>query len=575
MRWSIGAKIGASFAAVLALLIVMGATSYNSTSRFVESAKWVSHTHEVINRLDEVLGTMRDAETAERGFLITGHDSYLEPYKGARQVIAANIAELRELTKDNPSQQRRIAQLQPLLDAKFADIEATTGMRRARGITPAADLLRTDKGKRDMDAIRAALTEMKGAEIELLRGRSNEEEELAARTEQTIIGGSVIALLFVFLIGFLLNKNISPPLGVTSEALRAMAAGDLTVRLPVSRRRDEVGELMASFVEMSQSLRQIEQASDRIAGGDLTVQVHPRSGQDTLGKAFAAMGENLRHVTTETQGTVSVLSSAAQEIAATSTQVAASATETDAAVTETTRTISHLKQAALESTQRAQSVWDSSQIATRVAQSGKAATEDSIQVMNEIRRHMGSIAESIVRLSEQAQDIGKILVSVTDIAEQLNILALNALIVSANAGTEVSGFTVVANEVRSLAEQSKNATSEIRTILNDIRTATTEAIKVTEEGSQAVDDGVKKSLQAGESVTRLALSITKAASEAREIVASCHQQVESMDQIATAMENIKVASAQNVSGTRETKSAATNLLQLGRSLQDLVAHYTV
>jgi methyl-accepting chemotaxis protein len=123
---------------------------------------------------------------------------------------------------------------------------------------------------------------------------------------------------------------------------------------------------------------------------------------------------------------------------------------------------------------------------------GKQSVQASIEAMHRIQEHMASIAESIVRLSEQGQTIGEIIATVNDLAEQSNLLAVNAAIEAAKAGEQGKGFAVVAQEVKSLAEQSKQATAQVRTILNDIQTAMSAAVMATEQGSKAVDAGVKQ-----------------------------------------------------------------------------------
>jgi len=134
---------------------------------------------------------------------------------------------------------------------------------------------------------------------------------------------------------------------------------------------------------------------------------------------------------------------------------------------------------------------------------------------------------------------------------------------------------VVAQEVKSLAEQSKQATAQVRTILGDIQKAISTAVLATEQGSKAVETGVKQSTEAGESIRMLADSIAEAAQAATQIAASSQQQLAGMDQVALAMENIKLASAQNVAGTKQAETVAQTLHELGKKLKHLVEQYKV
>ena len=143
---------------------------------------------------------------------------------------------------------------------------------------------------------------------------------------------------------------------------------------------------------------------------------------------------------------------------------------------------------------------------------------------------------------------------------------MNAAIEAAKAGEQGKGFVVVAQEVKSLAEQSKQATGQVRTILSDIQKATSSAVLAAEQGAKAVDAGVRQSAVAGDSIRVLSESINEAAQAATQIAASSQQQMVGMDQVAQAMENIKQASLQNVAGTKQAEGAAKNLHELGQQL---------
>ena len=282
-----------------------------------------------------------------------------------------------------------------------------------------------------------------------------------------------------------------------------------------------------------------------------------------------------RTITRQLRETITQLSSSSAEILATTTQVASGAAETASAVSETTATVEEVKQAAGVSSQKAKYVSESAQKVSQVSQAGRKSVEGTIQGMQRIQEQMESVAESIVRLSEQSQAIGEIIAAVNDLAEQSNLLAVNAAIEAARAGEQGKGFAVVAQEIKSLAEQSKQATAQVRAILGEIQKATGAAVMATEQGSKAVAAGLKQSGEAGESIRLLAESVTEAAQAATQIAASSQQQMVGMDQVALAMENIKQASMQNVSGTRQAEVAAQHLHELGQKLKGLAEQYKV
>ena len=138
------------------------------------------------------------------------------------------------------------------------------------------------------------------------------------------------------------------------------------------------------------------------------------------------------------------------------------------------------------------------------------------------------------------------------------------------AGRIFGELAVVAQEVKSLAEQSKQATAQVRTILMDVQKATSAAVMATEQGSKAVEAGVRQSAEAGDAIKVLAESMVEAAQSATQIAASSQQQLVGMDQVALAMENIKQASSQNAASTKQAEASAQNLHELGQKLKRLV-----
>gem|GEM_PF-1127682 len=285
--------------------------------------------------------------------------------------------------------------------------------------------------------------------------------------------------------------------------------------------------------------------------------------------------EGLRKVLQETQATVGILASSSSQILASTNQVVTGAVQTATAVNETTTTVEEVKQTVLVASQKARTVADMAQQAVEVAQIGRQSVEESIAGMARIQDQVEAIAESIVRLSEQSQTIGEIIATVNDLAEQSNLLAVNAAIEAAKAGEQGKGFAVVAQEVKSLAEQSKEATAQVRTILNDIQKATNGAVLATEQGTKAVAEGVRQSREAGDAIRQMGESIDESAQAAIQIAASSQQQLTGMDQMALAMENIRQASEQNVTGMRQVELTVQGLHGLGQKLKDLVARYRV
>jgi methyl-accepting chemotaxis protein len=277
-----------------------------------------------------------------------------------------------------------------------------------------------------------------------------------------------------------------------------------------------------------------------------------------------------RAISRPLQETSNVLASTASEILATTTQQASGATQAMTAVTQTAATVDEVVQTAEQAAERARAVASSAQRAAEIGRQGRDAVEQSSIAMEQVRTQVSSIGDSIVKLSEQAQAISEIITTVTDLAEQTNLLALNAAIEAARAGEQGRGFSVVAAEVRNLAEQSKAATVRVRQILSEIQRATGHAVTTTEQGNQKVEHGVQQMKAADQTIRTLAEAAAGSSQAAAQISASASQQSTGMAQVKQAIASIQQATQQNLAATREAESAARELNRMGRRLQDLV-----
>jgi methyl-accepting chemotaxis protein len=577
MKWTVGTKIGGGFAfAVLALLVIC-ISGYLSTRQLIETNHTVAQTHLALEELENVLSALKDGETGQRGYLITGNPKYLDPYNTAQDRADKLIEDLRGKMAD-PSDLKRLDDLQALIKTKFTELQQTIDLRKDKtdeSFHAAQAIVLNDTGKEAMDKMRGIVGEMEKEERSLLDQKNADAESSAAFTKYVILIGGPLAAVALAIVGYLITVNISRPLGRMTVAADRIATGDLSAKLDADERGDEVGVLSRTFVRMSAALQSMATVAGRIAAGDLKVDVSPQSDKDVLGTAFATMTRNLRQIMADLAEGANVLGSASAQIVASTTELAAGSVQTASAVTETTSTVEEVRQTSQISSEKAKYVSESAQRAAAISESGKKTTDDAVEGMGRIRQQMSAIADSMVKLSEQTQAIGQIIATVDDLSQQSNLLAVNASIEAAKAGEQGKGFAVVAQEVRSLAAQSKGATTQVRTILSDIQKATAAAAMATEQGTKAVEAGVRQSGEAGNSILKLAGGVNEAAEAAGQIAASSEQQLAGMEQVATAMESIKQASTQNVDSARQLETAARNLERVGQRLTEMVGRYKV
>ncbi len=403
------------------------------------------------------------------------------------------------------------------------------------------------------------------------------------KSNQTVlIALNIVAILVGLLMTLVIARSVTAPLRQVVEVADRIAQGDLSHGLALERqveqggrRKDEIGVLQGAFARMSATLLNVANSLERIAQGDLTMEVRPISERDVMGKALQTMTLNLRELANRTRDAVTVLASSVGQISASTAQLSASSSETASAVTQTTATVAEVRQTAQLSNEKARFVADTAQRVADITLRGTRASEGTMEGMRLITDKMDFIAQNIVTLSEKSQDIGDIIGAVRGLAEQSNILAVNASIEAAKAGEEGKGFAVVAAEIRNLAEQSKEAIRQIRVGLEEMQKATAASVMATEEGGKAVASGHEKALAAREAILTLSESVQESSLSAAQIAASSREELVGMEQVNAAMENIRQASSQNLDSATQLDEAVRGLADLAKDLLKLVERYKV
>lgn len=350
-----------------------------------------------------------------------------------------------------------------------------------------------------------------------------------------IIVAIILVILFA-LIAYFFANNIARPIAALARYANQVAGGDLNVTIALRSRKDEVGSLTTSFSSMIESLKA------------QTLQMSSASSQ---------------------------LSSSMQEIAATVTQLSSSVTETTAAVNEITSTIEEVRQVSTLAHQKAEDMAGKADGVRTVADEGKTASERVSNGISEINKQVESIANTTIKLGEQTKNISEIIDSVTDIADQSNLLSVNASIEAAKAGEYGKGFSVVAREIKSLADKSKDSTKQIKEILTDIQKSASSAIMATEKGTKTVNEGLELSKTSKIAIENLESSVNEAVTTATQIVSSSKEQLSGMNQLFETVGSIKQAMQQNSDSIKQLEKEAKNLSQLAMSLKELAGKFTV
>ncbi|MDP3177525.1 MAG: methyl-accepting chemotaxis protein [Spirochaetaceae bacterium] len=534
MKWSISLKIGAGFVFGMAVLMAFGAVCFQMTNQLAAASELVTHSYRTIGKLEMINLTLAEAEGAVLRYTLTNDEAHLVSVNSSAVKLSSLVKDLRRLIVVDADQGKSLDDLETLVVSRLGLLEAALAKRQSTAIEVAREIGVVSDVPKARDGIRGITEAMVKAENIRLEARNAAESTRSGQMILLILIGTPVALVLVSLIALWLIRTISRPLRTMVAVAYRVAEGDLTFDTPISRRKDEIGVLMSAFRNMT---------------------------------------ENLREILRRTQEGIVMMNSSASGIMTTTAQIASGAVETVTGVNDTTVTVEQVKQTALGTREKAKAVLEGAQLSAQISDTGIKRVEETLSGMDRIREQMDFISGSIVQLSERSQAIGEITATMNELAEQSNLLAINAAIEATKAGEWGKGFAVVALEVKILAEKSKKATAQVRKILGDVQKAVGAAVLATEKGSDVVETGVRQSQEVSEVLRQLGKSIAGASRAALQISDSSQEQVQGVDHVMLAMASIQIASSKNVVGTRQAETAARQLYELGERLGQLVARY--
>jgi methyl-accepting chemotaxis protein len=277
-----------------------------------------------------------------------------------------------------------------------------------------------------------------------------------------------------------------------------------------------------------------------------------------------------RSISRQLKGVVADLGGATDRVRSIASQVASGAVQTATAISEAATTVDEVRQTSLLASQKSTALSDRAEEAEVVAESGRQAVSEIVEGMQDIHGQMNLVSETVVQLSEQAQAAEEIIASTNQVAEQSNLLSVNAALEAAKAKEHGKGFGVVADEMRNLAAQSKKAVKQIRTILADIQKATGEAVLAAEKSGKAIELSVARAQGSSEAIESLADSVEMSAQSSKQIASSSQQQLAGMDQISEAMESIDSAGAQNAQAAQQMEVEVGRLKGVSAGLLGMI-----
>ena len=535
----ISQKLYAGFAVILLIILVLVLSTWRGFDQVDSSVRLNIHTYEVINESSELLGSLLNIETGARGFVITGRDQFLGPFEAGEREFQSKLAQLRELTRDNPVQQRRLAEIQALHDQWLSeDINGYMELRRQvnAGTQPfEAVIERISAGgaKVKMDAMRRILSDIQSEERALLEQRTASMNAAKSLSLTILLVGGLIATVLAISVAFMLSRSIAGRLQQVVEVARNVAQGRLDSNIERAG-SDEIGTLL---------------------------------------DAFATMQERLREMIGQIRAGAVQLVSAAQNISSASTQLSVSTQEQSQAASSMAATVEELTVSINHVADNANEAHGLSSDSGRQSAEGGAVIQETLVSMQRIADTVQGAAVQIAELGQHSDQISSIVNVIKEIADQTNLLALNAAIEAARAGEQGRGFAVVADEVRLLAQRTANSTQEITEMIKKIQQGTRSAVSNMEIGVQQVSSGVEQASQAGEAIVTIRQASASVVSVVDQISLALREQTVASQDVARNVERIAQMSMENSEAVADTSRTAQGLQQLAVSLEKHVASF--
>ncbi|OEZ57518.1 methyl-accepting chemotaxis protein [Duganella sp. HH105] len=597
---SIKKKLYMSFGAILAIILLLLSIAYSKFTSLADANGWDRHTMEVIQSIDKMRNDLLQVQVEARGYYLTGDSVRLDNTRKELTDLPVSLHALQKLTGDNPVQVERFKKLESMIEVWTRDvIESQLVMRKELGDKPgAADAMGHSPqqvgGNAAARSIYKSMDDATAEEQKLLAERSTASNNLQETMRLVLAGGGLACVVLSAVIAWLLVRALAAPLNNLTHAVGRIAAGEQSARAAVLS-ADELGQVSTEFNRMAQSI-QDSQANElaatnllkskvdsllgvvsKAAAGDLTGKIEV-AGSDAIGQlahGLDRMFENLRALLNNVQKAGIQVTTSATEIAASAKQQEATGIEqaqTSVEILSTTKEISANTSQLLKTMEDATAVADYTTNATADAQ-------NNLRRMDSTMQHMVSATDSInaklAALSEKASNINSVLITITKVADQTNILSLNAAIEAEKAGEAGRGFSVVATEIRRLADQTSVSTWDIEQMLKEMQSAVSASVMGMDKFSEEIRRSVGEVRQVTDQLSGVMDQVQKLAPQFDAVLQGMQSQAVGAQQISETMMQLNDATQQTVESLKATSEAVHQLQYAAGDLQSSVANFAV
>lgn len=482
-------------------------------------------------------------ETGQRGFLLTGKDASLQPFNDGKRNLQNNVNKLGSTLDGSSVTSADLQRLQIEVDKWVAqaaqpEIDARRDINRyPKTINDIAIMMQQGKGKLLMDATRAKIKEIIDEEEKLIVLRGEEQASSSTFGIAFTIAGTLVAICLGSLIAFFVVRGVMVPIRATNQILKDIAEGqgDLTKRVDV-RSTDEIGE---------------------------------------LGEYFNAFVSKLQGIITEVVESASALSVAAEQMSNVITVTSDGLNRQNSETVQVATAITEMAATVEEVARNSQNASDEANSADGKAKLGNQAVAKTIETINELAAEVDNSAVVLEKLKGDSENISTVLDVIKNIADQTNLLALNAAIEAARAGEQGRGFSVVADEVRTLAQRTQSSTSEIEDLISALQKGAESAVVVMQQNRTKAAETVVQAALAGEFLEAITQGVTTILDMNNQIAVAAEEQTVVAQEINRSIVSIESISLETSSGASQTAESSKEISILGNRLRKLVEQFHV